>query len=90
MRAGTTAAISKIADRGLTQTYARHFYERDDLFGRIDGLLYYNSHNDDEALALFERAADALDCVRDDSLGAPHFLRTLLAIARRNAMDFIQ
>ncbi len=88
MRAGTTAAISKIADRVLTQTYARHFYERDDLFGRVDGLLYYNSHNDDEALALFERAEAALECIRDDPLDAPHYRLTLLAIARDNGMEF--
>jgi hypothetical protein len=89
MRAGTTAAISKIADRVLTQTYARHFYERDDLFGRVDGLLYYNSHNDDEALALFERAEGALACIRDDPLDAPHYRLTLLAIAHENGMELV-
>lgn len=62
MRAGSVAALAKIANRTVSQVWARHFYEHSDIFGTIDGILYSNAHNDEEALVLFERAAGALTC----------------------------
>lgn len=62
MRAGTTAAITKISDRGLSQAWSRHFYETTGVYGDADGLIYLNAHNDEEVLALYERAGDALEC----------------------------
>ncbi len=60
MRAGTVAAVSKEADRNITQIWARYFYDNLAIYGNIDGLIFFNAHNDDEAIALFERATDAL------------------------------
>jgi len=62
MRAGTKAAIAKVSDRGLSQAWSRHFYETPEVYGEVDGLIYLNAHNDEEAVALYERADDALDC----------------------------
>lgn len=62
MRAGTKAAITKVPDRSLSQAWSRHFYETPEVYGEVDGLLYPNAHNDEEAIALYERAHDALDC----------------------------
>ena len=62
MRAGTKAAIAKVSDRGLSQTWSRHFYEETEVYGAVDGLVYLNAHNDEEAIALYERASDALEC----------------------------
>jgi hypothetical protein len=62
MRAGTRAAIAKVSDRGLSQAWSRHFYETPEVYGEVDGLIYLNAHNDEEAVALYERAGDALDC----------------------------
>lgn len=62
MRAGTNAALAKVPDRALSQAWSRHFYENPEVYTRIDGLLYFNAHNDEEALALYERAAPALEC----------------------------
>lgn len=62
MKAGTKVAIAKVADRSLSQAWSRHFYEKTQVYGDVDGLIYLNAHNDDEAVALYERAADALDC----------------------------
>jgi len=62
MRAGSVAALAKTADRRLSQAWARHFYDAVGDYGRIDGLLYANAHNDEPAVVLFERAADALAC----------------------------
>jgi RES domain-containing protein len=56
MVAGPTAGISGTETRRLSQAWARYFYERTNIYGNIDGLLYSNSHNQLDALALFERA----------------------------------
>lgn len=60
MRAGTVTAIAKTANRNLSQTWSRYFYERSDLYGDIDGLIYSNAHNDEDAVALYERAQSKL------------------------------
>lgn len=62
MRAGTNATIAKAADRRLTQAWSRYFYEHTDVYAEVDGLIYLGAHNDEEVIALYERAADALEC----------------------------
>lgn len=68
MRAGTVAAIAKVPDLALTQSWSRFVYGRSDVYTSVDGLIYYNAHNDEEALALYERAEDALECSSHDVL----------------------
>jgi len=90
-RAGSVAALAKIADRSLSQAWSRYFYETTDVYGAIDGVVYRNAHNDEAALALYERAADALICppvqiIRlDDSSLRPHVLDAAL----RHNLDVI-
>lgn len=60
MKAGTVTAIAKTANRNLSQTWSRYFYFRSDLYGEIDGLIYSNAHNDEDAVALYERAQKKL------------------------------
>jgi len=91
MRAGSVAALAKVADRSLSQAWARHFYENPTVFGAYDGIVYANAHNDEDAVVLVERAADALICrpemiLRlDDSA-----LRPILEdIARANNLVFL-
>ena len=62
MRAGTKATVAKVAERGISQAWARHFYETADIYDNVDGLVYLNAHNDEDAVALYERAAGALEC----------------------------
>lgn len=62
MRAGTKAAIAKVPDRSLSQAWSRHFYETPDVYSDPDGVIYLNAHNDENAIALYERASDALEC----------------------------
>ncbi|MEJ7872111.1 MAG: hypothetical protein WKF67_07605, partial [Rubrobacteraceae bacterium] len=38
------------------------FYETADIYDNVDGLVYLNAHNDEDAVALYERAAGALEC----------------------------
>jgi hypothetical protein len=89
MRAGSVAALAKSADRSLSQAWARYLYEHPGIYGLVDGLLYFNyfnAHNDEEALALFERAADALTCAPDAvaRLDAPGLRPLILDLARQN------
>lgn len=61
MRAGTVVGISA-ADHQLSQEWSRYWYEHPGIYGDIHGLVYPNAHNGMDALALYERATDALDC----------------------------
>jgi hypothetical protein len=61
MVAGIAAGISGTETRSLTQSWARYFYDAPGIYGAIGGLLYANSHNGMDALALFERAQPAID-----------------------------
>ncbi len=66
MRAGTVSAISKESNRQFSQEWSRYFYENEFIYTRIDGLAFYNAHNDEEALAFYERANNAFQCGADD------------------------
>lgn len=85
MRAGTVVAVAS-ADHALSQQWSRHFYEHPDTYGRIDGLIYANAHNGAAAIALYERAWDALACPpeRDWPLRGPVVETAIRAIARAN------
>lgn len=61
IRAGVTAELAK-APYGLSQAWSRYFYEHDEIYGPIDGAIYGSAHNDEDSIALYERAADALVC----------------------------
>ena len=56
------AAIAKVSERSISQAWARHFYETPEIYDYVDGLIYFNAHNDEVAFALYERAAGALEC----------------------------
>jgi RES domain-containing protein len=66
MRAGTVAALTKAADYALTWAWSRYFYENEAMYTRVDGIWYSNAHNDEDAVALYERACDALVCRDED------------------------
>ncbi|MBA3951877.1 MAG: RES family NAD+ phosphorylase [Rubrobacter sp.] len=82
MRAGTNAAVTKDRERALTHAWSRYFYEEVGLFREIDGIIYPNAHNDEDAVLLYERAEDALLCPDertmrlDDELLRPTILET--------------
>lgn len=90
MRAGAVAALAKIADRDLSQEWSRYFYEQTDQYGEIDGISYLNAHNDEEAIALYERAQSALVCPDTQILPLAHFsLRPgIQQAALENHLDF--
>jgi RES domain len=90
MRAGSVAALAKVADRHLSQTWSRYFYEQTDLYGQIDGISFLNAHNDEEAIALYERAQPNLTCPGDQilPLAHPSLRPAIQQAALDNHLDF--
>ena len=73
---GSVAALASIPDRAVSQAWARWFYDHPGEFGAVDGVAYYNAHNNDSAYGFFERAEQALECLghlplADAALRAP-------------------
>jgi RES domain len=91
MRAGSVAALAKVADRHLSQAWSRYFYEQTDLYGQIDGISFFNAHNDEEAIALYERAQSALICPDDRilPLAHPSLRPAIQQAALDNHLDFL-
>ncbi len=83
MRAGTNASIAKVPDRPITQTWSRYFYEHPSIYTEVDGLIYLGAHNDEEVLALCERAGSALESPpeRTASLSDPELRTAILETA---------
>ncbi len=83
MRAGSVAALSSCADRTLSQEWSRHFHAT---YAQIDGIKYSNAHNEEPALALYERAQDALTCLSEMPLHHPSLRSRILQAAQDHAM----
>jgi hypothetical protein len=79
--AGSVAALTKIADRELSQSWARYFYrDPERYYGNVDGVRYQNAHNDALAFALFERSAP-LRLLEDMALAEPALQDELFVLA---------
>lgn len=90
MKAGSVAALAKTADRVLSQQWSRYFYETEEIYSLIDGLIYFNAHNDEEAIALYERAHDGLTCLETQvvRLSHPNLRPAIQATALANNLIF--
>lgn len=88
MLAGPTTAISGTETRPLSQAWARYFYDRVDIYGPVDGLIYGNSHNYGDAIALFERAKPVIErsAIATTGLASPKLELDLLRIAEKNGL----
>jgi hypothetical protein len=79
MRAGTVSAIAKESNRQFSQEWSRYFYDTIFVYTAVDGLAFYNAHNDEEALAFYDRAANAFQCTAADTRALSHdSLRTVI------------
>lgn len=87
MRAGSVTALCGTADRSLSQQWSRYFYDTPE-YQQCDGLLFHGAHNNESAVALYERAQDALECPPQQviALNAPALRPRLLDIAARHDM----
>jgi hypothetical protein len=89
MRAGSVAALAKTGDRNLSQAWSRYFYENPQIYRLIDGIRYCNAHNDEDAVALYERAENALSCNQVIRLDHPQLRPGILQVARDHNMIFV-
>ena len=90
-RAGTVHALCATPDRSLSQAWSRYFYDQPSLYGIVDGILYPSAHNEEDCVALFERAGGALHCPPSDVLALRHPLlrRALEVAALRNRLALL-
>jgi hypothetical protein len=91
LRAGSVAALAKVADRAFSQTWSRYFYEQTAIYGTLDGICYFNAHNDEAAIALYERSKDALSCPDTQilTLNHPSLRPAIQQAALDNNLDFL-
>lgn len=91
MKAGSVAALSQVPERDLSQAWSRYFYEQVEIYSRIDGIIYFNAHNYEEAIALYERAKDGLSCTEKNVIRLDHLaLRPYIQEgARKNNLIFL-
>lgn len=71
LRAGTFSAISAVTDMSLTQEWSRYFYSKEDLYSRIDGIIYSSAYDGGDTLVLYERAEGSLEIEQDIPLNHP-------------------
>ena len=84
MRAGSVAALTSTADRHLSQDWSRYFHAT---YPQIDGLIYSSAHNEEAAVALYERAEQDLRCEMKLPLDHRSLRSRILKIAGDHAME---
>ncbi|AFY32849.1 RES family NAD+ phosphorylase [Calothrix sp. PCC 7507] len=92
MRAGANeTTLAKTEKRSLSQAWSRYFYEQQTIYSEVHGLIYYNAHNGEEAIALYERAQNFLVCKPENVMPLKHeLLRGLvLKAADENNLEVI-
>jgi len=89
MQAGSMAALAKTSDRNLSQAWSRYFHENPQIYSAIDGIRYCNAHNDEDAVALYERAETALSCNQVMRLDHPQLRAGIQQVARDHNMIFV-
>ena len=91
MKAGSVAALSSVPDREISQAWSRYFYDNSDLYGEIDGIIFSNAHNQDAAIALYERAEPKLQAARIQSipLAAESIQHLIAECALDNGLIFL-
>ena len=84
MRAGSVAALASTADRHLSQDWSRHFHAT---YPQIDGVIYSSAHNEEAAVALYERAEQDVHCTMELPLDHRSLRSRILKIASDHAME---
>lgn len=88
MAAGTLAALSSITERDISQAWGRYFYENQQLYGKVDGLIFVGAHNGEDAVCLYERAESKLTSAHVEilNLNHPDLRDTILSIAKDHSL----
>lgn len=89
MAAGTVAAVSGITQREISQAWGKYFYERIELYGLLDGLIFSGAHNGEDVVALYERAAKVISSsfVKEIDLRSETLRSTVLRIADKHGFE---
>lgn len=87
MRIGANASISKSL-HVVSQEWSRHIYE-DAIFRNVDGIIYLNAHNDEVALALYERVKNSLAVMSDIPLSHISLRTRLINAADEAGLFFV-
>jgi hypothetical protein len=90
MRAGANdATLAKTDKRGMSQAWSRYFYEQKQIYPDIQGIIYHNAHNGEEAIAIYERAKHLLTCPPENVLSLKHelFRGLILKAADENNLE---
>ncbi|OUL29824.1 RES family NAD+ phosphorylase [Nostoc sp. 106C] len=92
MRAGANeATLAKTEKRSLSQAWSRYFYEQPAIYTQIHGLIYCNAHNNEDAIAIYERAEHFFICRPENVLPLKHELLRgpILKAADENNLEVI-
>jgi RES domain len=92
MRAGANdATLAKLNRRIVTQAWSRLFYEYQARYPEIYGIIYGNAHNNQDAIAFYERGEKHLDCESEDvfPLADPKLRGYVLKAAKKNNLNVI-
>jgi RES domain len=82
LKAGSVAALSATPDRELSQEWSRYFYDNENIYSRIDGIIYPSAYNGMPTLVLYERAEGALLKVQDLSLNHVSLQSNIISAAK--------
>ncbi len=82
LRAGSVAALSATPDRALSQEWSRYFYENENIYSRIDGIIYQSAYNGMPTLVLYERAEGALLKIQDLQLNHVSLQGNIISAAK--------
>jgi hypothetical protein len=87
MRAGANeATLAKIPNRAISQAWSRYFYEQLEIYTPIHGIIYGNAHNDEDAIAIYERAEKFLILKEEISLKHRELRPSILKAAFENSL----
>ncbi|MEM6611851.1 MAG: hypothetical protein AAF652_06265 [Cyanobacteria bacterium P01_C01_bin.72] len=98
MQAGTLNSVSQIsvakpcrqAYRDISQAWGKYFYETTSVYGKVDGLIFGNAHNNEQSIALYERAKPQLDSakVKTIALSCRALRPAIIEVAQECSMIF--
>ncbi|KAB8318007.1 RES domain-containing protein [Tolypothrix campylonemoides VB511288] len=85
------ASLAKTHRRIVSQAWSRLFYDYQPIYHEIQGMIYHNAHNNEEAIAFYERAASFLTYEPKDvmPLTDAKLRRFILKAAKDNNINVI-
>lgn len=90
-RAGANSATFSTERRPLSQAWSRYFYEQEETYSTIHGIIYPSAHNQEDAIAIYDRAAGLITCPANHVFPLRHelFRGPILKAASQNNLEII-